>query len=94
MGKSKSKKVEEPVIVPKIEPPKEIKVYQPLYKAISEDVVIKPWGSYATIDNGPGWKAKKIQINPGLLLREKACYLLEIAASIEICLQVMLLLLL
>lgn len=51
----------------KIEPLKpEPKQYPILNPAKSEGPVTKPWGSYVVLDEGPGWKTKKIQVNPGL----------------------------
>ncbi len=65
MAKSKKKaEKQEQVEELKTPEPKPAKVYPTLKAAAPEAVVTKPWGCYAVLDQGPGWKTKKIQVNP------------------------------
>ena len=62
----------------KLEPPKVVyKVFPPKPPAKGGEVVIKPWGSYVVLDEGPSWKTKCITISPGQRFSEQSHKLRE-----------------
>lgn len=40
----------------------------PIYQVNSDATVSRPWGNYRVLDQGPGYKVKVLEVNPGCRL--------------------------